>query len=450
MTSPKQTPDLVERPINDSSSSGERPFELIRGIHALADLFPLMEGEAFEEFCASIKEHGLLNPIIVSDGVVLDGRNRRRACEKLGIEPSYVEFSTLGLSCTPEEYIWQQNIARRHLTDDQRAVIAVQRRDQISAAAKERQLTGKGADGSGGRGKRKNPPLESAEGLDRGANETRSKLAKMAHVRRNKIDVATKVMSASPALAEKVKSGATTLTAATRELRESKRENRREENRQKVAQAPDPASLLESATRFATIVIDPPWDWGDEGDINQLGRAKPDYATMTFDQVLVLPVDKLADYDSHIYVWSTNRSLPKCFLLLEHWGFRYVTTLCWVKPHYGMGNYFRGQSEHVLFGVRGSQMLKRKDVGTVFHAERGKGHSAKPPEFLDLVESCSPGPYLEMFGRLKRKGWTSWGEDGADRVAGPGPSTLPVRDEPPSDVTELAHQLSANQQEVPV
>src|ERR1035441_7821933 len=90
--------------------------------------------------------------------------------------------------------------------------------------------------------------------------------------------------------------------------------------------------------------------------------------------------------------------------------------ITWVKPSFGLGNYFRGQTEHVLFGVKGSQMLKRKDVGTVFSAPRGKGHSAKPVEFYELVESCSPAPYLEMFSRSDRLGWVAWGESSVSAV----------------------------------
>jgi len=72
----------------------------------------------------------------------------------------------------------------------------------------------------------------------------------------------------------------------------------------------------------------------------------------------------------------------------------------------------RTVTEHLLFGVRGSQPLNRKDVGTWFSAPRGPlGHSSKPVEFYDLVESCSPGPYLEMFARGNRPGWVSWGAD---------------------------------------
>jgi len=194
--------------------------------------------------------------------------------------------------------------------------------------------------------------------------------------------------------------------------KERDREGRREKNREKVRAVPSVATLQSlDGVKFATIVIDPPWDWGDEGDQDQLGRARPDYSTMTIEELEHLDVGGLADDDCHIYLWITNRSLPKGFRLLEAWGFRYITALTWVKPHFGMGNYFRGQTEHVLFGVKGSQPLKRKDVGTVFQADRGPGgHSSKPAEFLELVESCSPGPYIEMFSRSQRDGWVTWGE----------------------------------------
>lgn len=207
-----------------------------------------------------------------------------------------------------------------------------------------------------------------------------------------------------------IKQGEKTFTEVKRDIKESKREARRQENRAKVAGVHTPAELVRNV-QFATIVIDPPWDWGDEGDVDQMGRAKPTYQTIPGDKLKDLPVSKLSDVDCHLYLWITNRSLPKGFALIEGWGFRYVTCLTWVKPHFGMGNYFRGQTEHVLFAVKGSQMLKRKDVGTVFHAPRGDQHSSKPVEFYSLVQSCSPGPYLDMFGRDRRKGWTVWGEN---------------------------------------
>lgn len=163
------------------------------------------------------------------------------------------------------------------------------------------------------------------------------------------------------------------------------------------------------AAKFSTICIDPPWDWKDEGDNSQFGRGDTTYGAMSHEELLDFPVGQYGAANSHIYLWITNRSLPKGFSLLEAWGYRYVTCLTWCKPSIGMGNYFRGSTEQVLFGVRGSLSLERKDVGTWFEAPRGKQHSEKPGEFYDLVESCSPGPYLDVFSRRERDGWVCWG-----------------------------------------
>jgi N6-adenosine-specific RNA methylase IME4 len=193
-------------------------------------------------------------------------------------------------------------------------------------------------------------------------------------------------------------------TGVYRVAKEQKREAIRESNRALVIEPPP----LPPAT-FQTIVLDPPWDWGDEGDVSQFGRGDPAYATLSIEELLALPVATLSEPNAHIYLWITNRSLPKGFALLERWGFRYITTLTWCKPSIGMGNYFRGSTEHVLFGVRGSLPLLRRDVGTWFEWPRGSRHSDKPGGFFALVEDCSPGPWLEMFARTTRPGWTAWG-----------------------------------------
>jgi len=203
-------------------------------------------------------------------------------------------------------------------------------------------------------------------------------------------------------------------TKLLREAKEAKREKERAKNRKKIKKSK--GKKASPAGTFSTIIADPPWHWADMGDADQLGRAKPEYDTIPIGDLENLApwgkrVSEFADKDAHLYLWVTNRSLPLAFRLIEPWGFRYVTALTWVKPSFGMGNYFRGQTEHVLFCVRGSQPIKRKDVGTVFHAKRGKGgHSSKPEEFFDLVESCSHGPYLNLFSRRERDDWTTWGE----------------------------------------
>lgn len=197
-----------------------------------------------------------------------------------------------------------------------------------------------------------------------------------------------------------------TTAGALRIVKQQERDQARAKNAEQVKTA---APLPDGP--FATIVVDPPWDWGDEGDVSQFGRGDPKYKTMTHDELLAFPVGDRAAPNAHLYLWITNRSLPKGFGLIARWGFRFVTILTWCKPSIGMGNYFRGSTEHLLFCVKGSLALMRLDVGTWFSWPRGQDHSAKPEEAYDLIETCSPGPYLDAFARRARRGWMCWGAE---------------------------------------
>lgn len=375
-----------------------RTVKIMLDFHPAANIFPLMTGDDYAALVADIAEHGQREPIwLHTDGRIIDGRNRYRACCDLGIVPECETWDGKGSLIA---FVVSLNLHRRHLTSSQRAVVALDILPMLEAEAKERQ------------GQRND--LTSVKKLtDVEPQRATDQAAAMTGTNRQYVSDAKAIAQAAPDLLENIRSGETTITAAKREIKERKREERRETNRQIIETVPTVQEAVKFA-RFATIVIDPPWDWGDENDVDQFGRARPTYKTMTIDELMALPVNDLADTDCHLYLWITNRSLPKGFMLLEEWGFRYITCLTWVKPSFGMGNYFRGQTEQVLFGVRGSQPLKRHDVGTVFQAPRGPNkHSSKPLAFMDLVESCSPSPYLEMFSRSSRHGWTTWGETNA-------------------------------------
>lgn len=200
-----------------------------------------------------------------------------------------------------------------------------------------------------------------------------------------------------------------TATQLQRMAKEHKRQSVRDANQQLV-QGVTPIQEYTQGQRFKTVVIDPPWDWGDEGDVDQFGRGRPTYDTMSIDQLAEMPIGDIAEDNAHLYLWITNRSLPKGFQLMERWGFRYVTMLTWCKPSIGMGNYFRGSTEHMLFGVRGSLPLIERNIGTWFEAKRGGQHSSKPDEAYELIERASPGPWIDVFSRRDRKGWVTWGE----------------------------------------
>jgi N6-adenosine-specific RNA methylase IME4 len=192
-------------------------------------------------------------------------------------------------------------------------------------------------------------------------------------------------------------------------FQERDREAEREADRQRVALLAEPTVAL-AGERFATIVVDPPWSWEDAGDVDQMGRARPLYGAMPLHEIAALPIADHSADDAHLYLWITNRSLPKGFALMAEWGYRYVTCLTWCKPSIGIGNYFRNSTEHVLFGVRGSLPLIEHDQGTWFQAPRGPdGHSSKPSELYEIVRRVSPPPRLDWFGRREHDGFARFG-----------------------------------------
>jgi N6-adenosine-specific RNA methylase IME4 len=165
---------------------------------------------------------------------------------------------------------------------------------------------------------------------------------------------------------------------------------------------------------FTTILMDPPWNEQGGGKIKR--GADRHYPLLKTPQILEVvqgcPHWSPAD-DAHLYVWVTNNYLRDGLWLMERLGFRYVTNVVWVKDRPGLGQYFRGQHELCLFGVRGSGYAAKtatRSLTSALRAPRGR-HSAKPPSFYELVEARSRGPYLEIFARNERPGWTSWGNE---------------------------------------
>jgi N6-adenosine-specific RNA methylase IME4 len=186
--------------------------------------------------------------------------------------------------------------------------------------------------------------------------------------------------------------------------------------------------------RYRTIVIDPPWDYDRATGLGSTRAAADNYPTMTNTAIAALPVRDMAERDAHLYLWVTN---PRLFRedddglgpreMLSVWGFRYVTMLTWHKlgaP--GMGWYFRGDTEHVLFGVRGKAPIEPALRESNHFAAARTGHSAKPDRFYELVERVSPGPYLELFARRRRYGWDVWGNEAPEEAASQAEMGLPI------------------------
>lgn len=182
-----------------------------------------------------------------------------------------------------------------------------------------------------------------------------------------------------------------------------------------------------SELKFRTILADPPWQFK-----NRTGKIAPEhkrlnrYSTMTLDEICDLPVQGLCEDTAHLYLWVPNALLPDGLSVLKAWGFEYKSNIIWHKIRKdggpdgrGVGFYFRNVTEVLLFGVRGknarTEAPARSQVN--FLASRKREHSRKPDEQYDLIESCSKGPYLEMFSRGTRSDWFYWGDQADEGYA---------------------------------
>ncbi len=170
---------------------------------------------------------------------------------------------------------------------------------------------------------------------------------------------------------------------------------------------------------FGTILADPPWQFQ-----NRTGKIAPEhkrlarYGTMTLGDIKGLPVSDIAGDTAHLYLWVPNALLPDGIAVMQAWGFQYKSNLVWHKIRKdggsdgrGVGFYFRNVTELILFGVRGknARTLKPGRTQVNYLSSRKREHSRKPDEQYDVIEACSPGPFMELFARGDRKGWVGWG-----------------------------------------
>jgi len=172
--------------------------------------------------------------------------------------------------------------------------------------------------------------------------------------------------------------------------------------------------------KYRTIVADPPWRYRSSlpGFGGVAGRSDVPYETLTAEAIAALPVRELADDDCHLYLWTTNTHLAEAFSVVKAWGFVYSTTLVWCKPPRGGAGFptFGICTEYALFCHRGRvDALRRLDRN--WWAWPRSQHSAKPAAFLDLVETVSPPPRLELFARTQRLGWDTWGNEALCHVS---------------------------------
>jgi N6-adenosine-specific RNA methylase IME4/ParB-like chromosome segregation protein Spo0J len=370
--------------------------------HPLAEILPLLEGDAFEQFCADIAEHGLQNPIMLFEGEILDGRNRYRACRAEGVKLRTVEFT--GDRKAAAAYVLSQNVHRRHLDPSVRAIVAArmanlkwgQRADRVegsldlSTAAKLVNVSV--------------PTVKRAKAvLEHGTPE----LQQAVEQGRVTVREAEGAARCSPEAQADFLANA----AAGKHFTVWQWNNRRQEQAARLAESA--RALPADKKRWPIILADPPWKYPG-GPISTPERdAENHYPTMDLEKIVALPVADLATDDAILFLWATVPLLPQALQVIEAWGFKYRTGMVWDKEINGAGWWVFNRHEHLLVAVRGNPP---KPPTTALPCsvirERKREHSRKPEASYATIERMYPTlPKLELFARQARQGWSVWGNE---------------------------------------
>ncbi len=353
--------------------------------HPIADIFPLLTGDAFTRLVESISTHGLEVPIILhADGRILDGRNRYRACLEAGVEPRLVTWngdgSLVGRVCA-------LNLERRHLTSDQRACCASLALPLYKAEAAERLKAGQL---SGGRGNKKNSTEKVRESLQGEAVEL---AARDFGTNEKYVRETTKLLGEDTEAFEAVKSGEKRLTQVLRE-------KKHEDIGSKVAAIPE--------GKFRVIYADPPWRYNDtkSGLDKNWGAAEGQYPTMSIEELCSMPIEDHAADNAVLFLWVTSPFLLQCAPIIDAWGFNYKTSFVWDKVGHNFGHYNSARHELLLICTRGSCTPDAPEQIDSVQSIEKRRHSAKPEEFRRIIDRLYPaGPRLELFARKRVDGW---------------------------------------------
>jgi N6-adenosine-specific RNA methylase IME4/ParB-like chromosome segregation protein Spo0J len=375
--------------------------------HPLADIFPLVEGAEFDELVADIREHGLHEPIVVFEDKILDGRNRYRACDAAGVEPTFTVYS----GDDPVSYVVSLNLRRRHLSESQRAMVAAklatlkdgQRADLVEGLpigrASEMLNVGERS------------VARAREVQEHGAPELIHAVEQGAVSVSAAADVAT--LSAQEQR-EIVARGEREILRAAQDIRARKAEIRRAERIERLAATCNQSAPFPSDRRYAVLYADPPWHFNVYNEESGIESAAGNhYSTMSLEEICALPVLSLASPDAALFMWTTVPHLRESFDVLVAWGFEYKTNIVWVKDKIGLGYFVRNQHELLLVATRGDMPSPSpaNRPPSVISASR-REHSRKPDEAYALIERMYPDlPKIELFARQARPGWAAWGNE---------------------------------------
>jgi len=173
--------------------------------------------------------------------------------------------------------------------------------------------------------------------------------------------------------------------------------------------------LEDAAPRFRVLVADPPWKFNDHLPGRGRGAAKH-YPCMSSAEICAFPTPPMLD-DAVLFLWRVAAMQREAMDVIDAWGFTFKSELVWVKRtatgrrHFGMGRIVRSEHEVCLIATRGRPRPLNLSTRSTFEAVAVRQHSAKPDRFYDVVRELYEGPYVELFARRHRPGWTCFGNE---------------------------------------
>jgi len=371
--------------------------------HPFAEIFPLIEGRDFDALVADVKAQGLVDPVETFEGMVLDGRNRSRACAAAGIEPHFHVFE--GTRDQALAYVISKNLKRRHLNDDQRRMAAA----RLASLA----------------------PGRPSEKTSQNANISRVEAATILSVDVAGVDRAKAVLAtAAPEIRDAVDKGKLTVAAAHSAAKLPAETQRKIADEAMAGRANVVRTVIKKEARsakeaalgaqqralpekkYGVIYADPEWQFEVYSRDTGLDRSADNhYPTTDTLEIVTRPVAKIADKDCVLFLWATAPMLPQALRVMGGWGFEYKSQIIWRKDRTGTGYWFRNEHEILLVGTRGKVPAPAMGTqwGSVVDAPVGR-HSEKPDAFYELIEAYFPNlPKIELNARRARAGWDAWG-----------------------------------------
>jgi len=345
-----------------------------------------------EGLAASIAKDTLLHPIVVTfDGHLIAGERRLRAVERLGWKTVPCTIVPLNLDQIVRGE-FAENTCRKDFTPSELVAIGqeIERLEHTRERAKERMTLGKVSTGSE-------------------SGKARDKVAAQLGISGRTYERAKAVVDAAEAEPEKF---GKLLEQMDRTGRVNGVFRRLKIAKQAVLIRAEPPPLPGNGP-YRVIVVDSPWPTQVRGDDPSCRRVPP-FPPMSIEDICATPVADLAHDDCVLWHWTTNADLLSgdALAALKAWGFTPKTMLTWVKDRIGTGDWLRGQTEQCIMAVRGNPTVTLTNESTVLFAP-ARGHSAKPPEFYDLVERLCPAPrYADLFSRYRHNDkWDCHGDE---------------------------------------